>query len=78
MARSAVKPFSADWGWGLLAGTLFGLAAAMILVEPHWITPESKARLYVSIIGLVGAGLATAARNWFWRSGKPPQGGDSA
>jgi hypothetical protein len=60
-----MKRFSADWGWGLLAGALMGIAIAMIFVEPYWITPESKIRLYVAGAGLIGASLVVAARNWF-------------
>jgi hypothetical protein len=60
-----VKQFSPDWGWGLLAGTLMGIGIAMTLVEPYWITPKSKLRLYVAVAGVVGASLVVAARNWF-------------
>ncbi len=56
-------PPSADWAFGLIAGTLFGLAVAMIFIEPYWITPESKARTFVALAGIVGASLVTVARS---------------
>jgi hypothetical protein len=62
-----VKGFTVDWGSGLLAGTLLGIAIAMIVVEPDWITPQSKVKLYVAAAGVVGATLVIAARNWFRR-----------
>ena len=61
---------TADWGFGLLAGTLLGFALAMIFVEPNEITPESKASRYVAAVGVVGASGVTAFRNWFLRKGK--------
>jgi hypothetical protein len=64
---------SADWGFGLLAGVLFGIALAMIFVEPYWITPESKARLYVAVGGIIGAAAVTVLRNWFRRKGRDGQ-----
>jgi len=62
--------YSADWGFGLLAGTLFGMAAAMIWIEPYWITPDSKVRLYVAAAGVLGASGVCMVRNWFHRKGK--------
>jgi hypothetical protein len=49
-----------------------GIAIAMIFVEPYWITPESKLRLYVAAAGVVGASLVVAARNWFRPKDEPP------
>ncbi len=66
--------FSADWGFGLLAGLLLGLAVAMIWVEPYWITPESKARLYVGAAGVLGASAVCMVRNWFHRKGTSAKG----
>jgi hypothetical protein len=69
-----LKPFSADWGWGLLAGILLGFALAMIFVEPEFITPESKAKDYVAIGGIVGATLVVVVRNWLAPGDKPTDG----
>jgi hypothetical protein len=63
---------SADWVFGLLAGTLLGFALAMIFVEPYWITPDSKARLYVAVGGILGAMGVMVVRNQVAKPEKVP------
>jgi hypothetical protein len=69
-------PASLDWALGLLAGACTGAALAMIFVEPYWITPESRARLYVGGIGIVSASAVCFVRNRLARKEAmaPPSG----
>ena len=57
----------ADYLLGMLAGTAFGLAVAMIFVEPYWITPDSLARKVVALVGVVTAVVVENVFRWVKR-----------
>lgn len=56
---------TADLVFGALSGTSFGFGLAMIFVEPYWITPDSKARQYVALAGVLGASAVMFVRNQY-------------
>jgi hypothetical protein len=63
------KPFSDDWGWGLLVGAFTGAACAMLIDDVG-----SQSRWYVAVGLAVGASVVTALRNWFYT---PPKDTES-
>ena len=63
---------TAEWAFGLLTGTSFGFGLAMIFVEPYWITPDSKARQYVAVAGVLGASAIMIVRNQYSKRHKSP------
>ncbi len=63
-----------DYLLGMLAGTGFGLAVAMIFVEPYWITPDNiRARGGVALAGLVVAVVVENVFRWVQRRRKQDQ-----
>ena len=63
---------SIDWALGLAAGTALGFSLARLFVEPYWITPESKSRLYVAAVGILAASVVTAVRSRLARKRRQP------
>jgi hypothetical protein len=70
------KPYSADWGWGLLAGALIGAGcSAMLLLDPRFPPTDAQTRWYIAVGCGVAGGVVIAARNSFWsrsENGQPP------
>jgi len=73
------KPYSADWGWGLLAGMCFGAIGATLLLDPEHVTGaiSSQTRWYIAVGFAVAGSVVTALRNWFWKRGQPRQDNES-
>jgi hypothetical protein len=57
-----------DYLIGMLGGTAFGMAVAMIFVEPGWITPDNmRARGGVAVAGLAIAIVIENVFQWLQR-----------